>query len=73
MVIKSIQKVIKVGDSRGIILPAKELDRLGVDVGSELKVTAEPAKKPDKQAKLKSEYDAFVSQYGQTLKKLKDR
>lgn len=73
MTITSTQKVIKIGSSKGVVLPAKELERLGIDVGSQLKITAEPVAKTDKQAELMSEYDEFVAQYGQTLKNLKDR
>lgn len=72
MTIKSIQKVIKIGSSKGTTLPMKELDRLGIDVGDEIKITVEKLKKP-RSNKLLEEYDAFKAQYGETLKNLADR
>lgn len=71
MVIKTTQKVIKVGDSKGITLPAKELKNLGVEIGDEVIVKVEKLHK-QKDGVLK-EYEAFKQQYGQTLKNLKDR
>ena len=73
MTIKSIQKVIKVGDSLAVTLPARDARAAGLKVGSEVQISAElitPLTKPDR---LVSEYDEFVAQYGQTLKNLKDR
>ena len=40
--IKSIQKVIKVGSSVAVTIPAKDVKRLGVMVGDEINVTFEP-------------------------------
>ena len=39
MVITTIQKVIKIGSSRGVTLPAKQLRVLGVRDGDEIEVT----------------------------------
>jgi antitoxin component of MazEF toxin-antitoxin module len=66
------QKIIKVGSSAGILIPKKELQELGLGVGDEVKYSLEPVKK-NKHAKLMKEYDAFVKQYGETLKNLADR
>jgi antitoxin component of MazEF toxin-antitoxin module len=66
------QKIIKIGSSSGIIIPQKELHELHLHVGDEVKYSLEPIKK-DKHAKLMKDYDAFVKQYGQTLKNLADR
>lgn len=38
MTFTTIQKPIKIGTSRGVILPAKELKRLGVKEGDELEL-----------------------------------
>ena len=70
--ITTTQKVIKIGDSRGVILPAKELEKHGIKTGTELKVTVKTLE-DNKQSKLMQEYEDFVTQYGQTLKNLKDR
>lgn len=72
MSITTIQKVIKVGDSKGATFPAKELKRLGIELGDEVKLTIEPIK-PRTQDNLMDEYQAFKNQYGQTLKNLRDR
>ncbi len=39
MTITTIQKVIKIGSSRGVTLPAKQLRVLGVRDGDEIEVT----------------------------------
>jgi hypothetical protein len=70
--IKTIQKVIKVGSSKGVTIPTKQLVALGADVGDDLVITAELASRT-KHDKLMQEYDKFVRQYGQTLKNLADR
>ena len=66
------QTAIKIGDSVGVTLPAKELKRAGVKPGDQLRVPFElirPASKPD----IMQEYDAFKAQYGETLKNLANR
>jgi len=68
-----VQKVIKIGDSLGVTIPKKQLNELGISIGDEIKITIKPVAKTDAQAKLMNEYDAFVSQYGQTLKNLAKR
>ena len=39
MVITTIQKVIKIGSSRGVTLPARDLRALGLRDGDEIEVT----------------------------------
>lgn len=72
MTIKTTQKIIKIGTSKGATLPAKELKRLGIEVGDEVRITIEPIK-ADSQDDLTRDYEKFKKQYGQTLKNLKDR
>lgn len=50
--IQSIQKVIKVGSSGAVTIPAKEMKRLGITYGDELKVTYEPVRPEPDQAKV---------------------
>ncbi len=70
MTITTTQKVIKIGTSKGVTIPAKQLRELGIDVGKTVKVTIEPvAEKSD----IQQEYEAFKKRYGQTLKNLADR
>lgn len=74
MAITSIQKVIKIGSSEGVTLPAKDLDSLGIKRGDNVKVTFEPADKPnDENVSLLKDYEKFKKQYGQALKNLADR
>jgi antitoxin component of MazEF toxin-antitoxin module len=74
MTITSTQKVIKVGSSLAVTIPAKDVKRLGVKQGDELEITAKTVKKPQKNTDaLQKEYETFVAQYGETLKNLKNR
>ena len=75
MKITTIQKVIKIGSSRGVTLPARDLRALGIRDGDEVRLTVEKVK-PIEQANkpsLRQEYDDFKKQYGETLKNLADR
>jgi antitoxin component of MazEF toxin-antitoxin module len=40
--IKSIQKIIKIGTSGGVTIPAKELKRQNIAFGDEVEVTVRP-------------------------------
>ena len=75
MTITTIQKVIKIGSSRGVTLPARDLRALGIRDGDEVRLTVEQVK-PIEQANkpsLRQDYDDFKKQYGKTLKNLADR
>ncbi len=73
MSITTTRSIIDIGTSKGITLPAKELKRLGLDAGDEVKVTITVLDKPKNRNILDEEYDLFVQQYGETLKNLADR
>ncbi len=75
MTITTIQKVIKIGSSRGVTLPARDLRALGIRDGDEVRLTVEQVK-PIEQANkpsLRQDYDDFKKQYGETLKNLADQ
>ena len=75
MTITTIQKVIKIGSSRGVTLPARDLRALGICDGDEVQLTVEqerPVKQTNKPS-LRQDYDDFKKQYGETLKNLADR
>ena len=38
MIMTTIQKIIKIGSSKGVTLPAKQLRQLGVDIGDEIEL-----------------------------------
>lgn len=70
MTITTTQKIIKIGTSKGVTIPAKDVDALMLEVGQRVKVTIEPI---DETPAIRNEYDAFKEQYGETLKNLADR
>ena len=71
--IETEQRLIQIGSSEGITLSKKDLARLGAKRGDILRVKVEVVNKPDRHEELLREYDAFVEQYGQTLKNLADK
>lgn len=77
MTIQSIQKVIKVGDSLAVTIPAKDAKALGIKVGDNVLSSYQPLKSAEdrggKHTQLDKEYRAFRRQYHQTLKNLAGR
>ncbi len=71
--IKTIQKVIKVGDSLAVTIPARDARAMNIKAGSELRITAEPVGANDKHSDLMADYQTFVDEYSDTLRNLKDR
>lgn len=45
MMIKSIQKVIKIGSSVGVTIPAKDMNYAGIKTGDEVEITVLKIKK----------------------------
>ncbi len=39
MIIKSVQKVIKIGSSAGVTIPAKDLKKAKISIGDEIEIT----------------------------------
>lgn len=70
MVITATRKIIEIGDSKGVTLPAKELKAAGIKEGDLVTVQIKPSKP---QANIDKEYEAFKKQYGETLKNLSKR
>jgi antitoxin component of MazEF toxin-antitoxin module len=75
MTIKSIQKVIRVGSSVAVTLPARDAKSAGIIPGSEVEITAKLTQPttPNEAATIDTDYQAFKAQYGETLKNLADR
>ena len=68
--ITSVQKVIKVGSSTGVTIPARDLKASQINVGDEVKITVE-AVADVKQ--IDEEYELFKAQYKKALKNLANR
>lgn len=45
--LKTVQKIIQIGDELGFIIPKEILEELGLKVGDEITLTIEPAKKSE--------------------------
>jgi antitoxin component of MazEF toxin-antitoxin module len=73
MTIKTTQKVIKIGDSKGTTLPAKELKRLGVDVGDEIEITVTKTQKHSEDAEVIKAAQSILDRYNEDFKNLADR
>lgn len=70
MNIITTQKIIKIGTSKGVTLPARELDRLGLADGDQVRIVVEPIRD---RSRIRKDYAKFKKQYGETLKNLADR
>lgn len=74
MTITTTQKIIKIGTSQGVTLPAKELKALGVKPGDEVRVSFEVAKKPTKdQVEFVELTQKLIHRHERALKNLADR
>ncbi|MCW1908158.1 MAG: AbrB/MazE/SpoVT family DNA-binding domain-containing protein [Candidatus Saccharibacteria bacterium] len=76
MVIKSIQKVIKVGDSLAVTIPAKDARIANLKPGASVSISlkeVEAVVEPDTKSTIDAEYQLFKKQYGATLKNLANR
>ena len=63
-----VQRVIKIGSSAGVLIPKKQLQELGLDVGDEVEVKLKPTMKKHK--KFMAELDKFMDLYDEDLKNL---
>ena len=72
MKITSDQKVIKIGSSLAVTIPAKQAARAGIVVGSRVHSAIEPVEIPNEH-KVLVEYEAFKSKYAETLKNLANK
>lgn len=72
MAYKITQKIIKIGDSAGVTLPAKALKSAGLQPGDEVHLSFESAH-PQSHDDIMARYEKFKVSYEQTLKNLADR
>jgi len=72
--IQSIQKVIKIGSSGGVTIPAKELKRHNIAFGDEVEVVVRPVKKPNSEdGEVISAAKKILKTYKQDFKNLSQR
>jgi antitoxin component of MazEF toxin-antitoxin module len=73
MTITTIQKVIKIGSSKGTTLPAKDLKHLGVDVGDEVEITIRKKINSANDAEVINAAKSILERYKQDFKNLAQR
>ena len=74
MSIEAIRKVVKVGSSGMVSVPAKEMKHLGITYGDKLKVTFEPVDDPSKeQVELVKLTQKLISRHKKALQNLSQR
>jgi putative addiction module antidote len=76
--IQSTQKIIKIGSSAGVTIPAKLLKQEGIKIGDEVEVEITPInQRSHKKNAADKDIDAltrrFIKKYEQALKNLADR
>ena len=75
MTIKTTQSLVKIGSSKGVTLPAKELRRAGIDIGDELEVTVKKRTRVSdaKNSEVLSAAQKILKDYHQDFKNLAQR
>lgn len=73
MSITTTQKIIKIGTSRGTTLPAKELRRLGVDVGDEVEVVVRRKSASASDERVIRAAQSILNRYKSDFKNLAER
>lgn len=72
--IHSIQKIIKIGSSGGVTIPAKELQRQKLNIGDDVEVIVRPVKKISvENQKVLEAAKATLDQYKQDFQNLAKR
>jgi antitoxin component of MazEF toxin-antitoxin module len=70
--IESVQKIIKVGDSIAVTIPAKEAKALGFKPGQLVRSRHEEMTEEPKIG-IAEDYEKFAKKYDETLRNLSDR
>lgn len=73
MTFTTIQKPIKIGTSRGVILPAKELKRLGIKEGDELELVVRKKVEAASDKKVLETAMSIMHRYKSDFKNLANR
>ncbi len=72
MTVHTTKKIIKVGSSGAVTIPAKDMKRMGVTYGDELEISFKPAAQ-NLDIGVAKEYEDFAQQYKGALKNLASR
>lgn len=68
------QKIIQIGSSAGVTIPKKELTKLGLAVGDEVKITVEPATSaPENKVELVALTQKLIKRHQAALDNLSQR
>lgn len=73
MVIKSIQKVIKIGSSAGVTIPAKDLDHAGIKPGDEVEIVVRKPQVSGSDSEVFEAAKSILVRYKQDFKNLSER
>lgn len=73
MAIKSVQKVIKIGDSLGVTIPAKDARRLNVKKGDEIHVSYDKPKVDSQTIEVVAVTQDLIKRHKKALKNLSQR
>lgn len=73
MTITTIQKIIKIGSSQGVTIPAKDLRALGVEAGDELEIIARPKLQQPSDADVTATANAILQRFDSDFKHLAER
>ena len=73
MTITTVQKIIKIGSSQGVTIPAKDLRTLGVQAGDELEIVARPKAKHASDTIVAETASTILERFDQDFKNLAQR
>ena len=73
MTITTTQKIIKIGTSKGVTIPAKDLRTLDVEVGDELEITVRKKSSVANDDSVQAIAQSLLKRYDQDFKNLADR
>ncbi len=73
MTITTTQKVIKIGTSRGVTIPAKDLKALGVETGDDLEIIVSKKSRVADDTQVVEVANSILERYKQDFRNLADR
>lgn len=73
MTITTTQKIIKIGTSKGVTIPAKELKRLNVDAGDEVEIVVRKKTPATNESEVIQAAQSILERYKQDFTNLAQR